>query len=71
MDVDGGYTLTPAQDAAWHKRYPKQYAEYVDGELYDPITRVLLEAPDWMTDGDPLNGPFDLQYHQSHGGTGW
>ncbi len=66
MDVGGGYILTPDQVTTWQDAYPGEYAEYVEAGLFDPATRVLLDIPEWMNDGDPNNGPFDFALNQSH-----
>ena len=70
MDV-GGYFLTPEQAAAWQAEKPDEYQEYLDSGLFDPITGELYAVPDWMVDGDPLNGPFDFSYNASHEGADW
>lgn len=67
MDVEGGFTLTAEQAAAWSEAYPNEYAHYVDEGLFDESTLQLLdEPPFWMVDGDPLNGPFDFNLNPSH-----
>lgn len=71
MDVGGGYILTSEQAEAWQSAFPDEYAEYVDAGLFDPDTLELLEMPEWMTDGNPNNGPFDFDLNPSHGTHGW
>ena len=71
MEVEGGYTLTEEQEAAWALAYPDEYQEYIDAGLYDPDTNELLDIPEWMTNGDPSDGPFDFNLNPSHGTHGW
>lgn len=72
MDVGGGYILTDDQVAAWIARDEgAEYNEYVAAGLYDPDTHQLFEAPDWMVDGDPTNGPFDFMLTVSQETIGW
>lgn len=71
MELEGGYTLTPEQVAAWIAKDETEYNEYVEAELFNPETLELLEAPSWMDDGDPTNGPFDFKLNPSHGTGGW
>ncbi len=71
MEVGGGYILTDDQVSSWKATYLDEYNEYVDAGLFDPETNELYDIPEWMTNGDPNDGPFDFALNPSHGTSGW
>ena len=64
IDVEG-VTLTQKQMDQWLATYPEEYEEYKDAGLFDPSTGVLLELPEWMTNSNAYDGPFDFGLHPS------
>lgn len=79
-EIITGYILSESQDSAWQAFNKSQYDEFITNGLYDPETHELYAFAPWMIDGDPANGPFEIDpsnpgfdfgYNSSHEGEGW